>query len=287
MAKYLIVNADDFGLSPGINAGIIEGFRDGIVTSATLLVNAPAFPEAVQLAQVHPGLGVGIHLNVVRGPAVLPPRAIPTLVDAIGRFRRRPVALVWGLLWQRVALEDLRHEWAAQLERALEAGLRPTHVDSEKHVHMYPPLFTLAVEVAAQYGIRAIRWAGERLRVCAFTRWNTQPSKALLVTLCARRCRTRLAGGAVAANDHFHGMVDTGSLSSPVLRGILTRLEEGVTELMCHPGHLDPTLATGDAPLGPSALIASRAVELRALTAPTLRAEVQALGIRLIHYGDL
>lgn len=287
MAKCLIVNADDFGLSPAINAGIIAGFRDGILTSTTLLVNAPAAPEAVQLAQAHPGLGVGIHLNTVRGPAVLPPRAIPTLVNAAGRFQRGPLALVWDLLRRRVALADLRREWAAQLEQALEAGLRPTHLDSEKHVHMYPPLFTVVLALAAQYGIRAVRWVGEWPRLYTFVGWQRHPYKALLVSLCARRCRTSLARSAVVANDHFAGLVDTGALTGPALRGILTRLKDGVTEVMCHPGHLDPSLATASAPLGRSALIASRTVELRALTAPALREDLHALGIRLIHYGEL
>src|SRR6266851_10522683 len=86
MAKLLIVNADDFGLSSGINVGIIEGFKKGILTSASIMVNAPAFDEAVELAHAHPDLGIGVHLNVLRGKAVLPPDEIPSLVDANGRF---------------------------------------------------------------------------------------------------------------------------------------------------------------------------------------------------------
>src|SRR6266478_7944135 len=126
MAKLLIVNADDFGLSPGINAGIIEGFEKGIVTSASIMVNAPAFEQAVKLAHAHEGLGIGVHLNVLRGKAVLPPAEIPSLVDPAGRFLRTPISLVCGLLRKRVDLDHLSGEFLSQIKRALEAGLRLT-----------------------------------------------------------------------------------------------------------------------------------------------------------------
>src|SRR5918911_4514999 len=104
MAKLLVVNADDFGLSPGINAGIIEGFEKGILTSASIMVNAPAFEEAVELAQAHEGLGIGVHLNVLRGKALLPPTEISSVVDADGLFLRSPITLCCDILRKRVDL---------------------------------------------------------------------------------------------------------------------------------------------------------------------------------------
>ncbi len=157
MAKLLVVNADDFGLSSGINAGIVEGYEKGVLTSASIMVNAPAFDEAVELAHAHQGLGIGVHLNVLRGKAVLPPTEIPSLVDANGRFLRNPISLCCGVLAKRVDLDQLSSEFSAQIERAFEAGLRLTHVNSEKHVHMYPPIFARVVKLAERYGIRAVR----------------------------------------------------------------------------------------------------------------------------------
>lgn len=287
MAKALIVNADDFGLSPSINAGIIEGFQHGLLTSASIMVNAPAFAEAVQLAQAHAGLGIGIHLNVVRGKAVLPPAEIPSLVDPAGRFVRTPVALCCALLRKRVDLDHLSREFSAQIRRALEAGLRPTHLDSEKHVHMYPPIFARVVQLAEAYGIRAVRWTGQYPRARTLICGHQQSYKALVVSLCARLCRKHLAGRAVRSNDYFYGLVETGALTADVFRDCLQRLQDGVTEVMCHPGYLDTELPEVFETMGRSALVTSRAVELQALTDPTLREYIDAVGVRLIHYGDL
>jgi len=287
MAKLLIVNADDFGLSPGINAGIIEGFQNGILTSASIMVNAPAFEEAVKLAHAHDGLGIGIHLNVVRGKAVLPPAEIPSLVDPTGRFVRTPIALCFDLLRKRVNLDHLSREFSAQIQRAFEAGLRPTHMDSEKHVHMYPPIFARVVKLAEEYGIRAVRWTGQYPRARTLIRWNQQSYKALLVSLCARLCRKQLKGRAVMSNDYFYGLVETGSLTAEVFRGFLLRLQDGVTEIMCHPGYLDKDLPEVFQTMGSSSLVTSRVLELQALIDPTLREYIDAVGVRLIHYGGL
>src|SRR6266404_106856 len=202
MAKLLIVNADDFGLSPGINAGIIEGFENGILTSASIMVNAPAFEEAVKLAHAHKGLGIGVHLNVLRGKAVLPPAEIPSLVDSAGRFLRSPISLVCGLLRKRVDLDHLSREFSAQIRRALDAGLRPTHVNSEQHVHMYPPIFARVVQLAQENGIRAVRWTGQYPRFGSLLRWSRRSYKDLLVNLCASLCRKQLKGRAVRSNDY-------------------------------------------------------------------------------------
>ena len=287
MAKLLVVNADDFGLSPGINAGIVEGYEKGVLTSASIMVNAPAFDEAVELAHAHQGLGIGVHLNVLRGKAVLPPTEIPSLVDANGRFLRNPISLCCGVLAKRVDLDQLSSEFSAQIERAFEAGLRLTHVNSEKHVHMYPPIFARVVKLAERYGIRAVRWTGQYPRARDLIRWNRRSYKDLLVGLCAKLCRRRLAGTAVISNDYFYGLIETGSLTAEVFKGILPRLEDGVTEVMCHPGYIGPDLQEAFQTMGTSSLVASRALELQTLTDPTLRADIDAVRVRLIHYGDI
>jgi hopanoid biosynthesis associated protein HpnK len=287
MAKLLIVNADDFGLSPGINAGIIEGFEKGILTSASIMVNAPAFEEAVKLAHAHEGLGIGVHLNVVRGKAVVSATEIPSLVDAAGRFLRSPMSLCCDLLRNRVDLNQLSREFSGQIERAFKAGLRPTHLNSEQHVHMYPPIFARVIQLAENYGIRAVRWTGQYPRLGALIRWRRRSHKDLLVNLCARLCRKQLKGSAILSNDYFYGLLETGSLTTDVFRGILPQLRDGVTEIMCHPGYIGRDLEEAFQTMGDSSLVASRVLELQALTNPTLRAYVNAARVRLIHHGDI
>jgi len=287
MTKLLIVNADDFGLSPGINAGIIEGFEKGVLTSASIMVNAPAFEPAVQLAHAHDGLGIGVHLNVLRGKAVLPPAEIPSLVDPAGRFTRSPIALCRDVLRRRVDLDHLSSEFSAQIQRAFEAGLRPTHVNSEKHVHMYPPIFARVVKLAEKYGIRAVRWTGQYPGARSLIRWNGRAHKDILVSLCATLCRKYIDGSAVISNDYFYGLIETGSLTTEVFKGILPRLKEGVTEVMCHPGYVGQDLQEAFQTMGTSSLVTSRELELQTLTDPNLRADLDAVNARLIHYGDI
>jgi hopanoid biosynthesis associated protein HpnK len=287
MAKWLIVNADDFGLSPGVNAGIIEGFEKGILTSASIMVNAPAFEQAVELSHAHKGLGIGVHLNVLRGKAVLPPAEIPSLVDAAGRFLRNPIPLCCDILRKRVDLHHLSSEFSAQIERAFEAGLRLTHVNSEKHVHMYPPIFARVVKLAEKYGIRAVRWTGQYPSARTLIRWNRRSYKDLLVSLCAKLCRKHLEGSTVISNDYFYGLLETGSLTVEVFKGILPRLEDGVTEIMCHPGFVGQDLQEAFQTMGTSSLVTSRVLELQTITDPSLREDIDAVRARLIHYGDI
>ncbi len=257
MAKLLIVNADDFGLSPGINAGITEAFEKGILTSASIMVNAPAFEDAVKLAHAHEGLGIGVHLNVVRGKAILPPTEIPSLVDSVGRFLRTPV------------------------------GLCCDHVNSEQHVHMYPPIFARVLTLAETYRIKAVRWTGQYPRAADLIHWSRRSYKDLLVNACASLCRKQLDGRAVVSNDYFYGLMETGSLTTEVLRGILPQLKDGVTEIMCHPGYVGQDLQEAFQTMGMSSLVASRAMELQTLIDPSLRVLIRTLGVQLIHHGGI
>ena len=285
MAKLLIVNADDFGLSPGINGGIIEGFANGVLTSASIMVNAPAFDEAVKLAHAHPALGIGVHLNAVRGRALLPPGEIASLVDGAGRFQRGPIGLVCGLMRKRIDVDHLGREFSAQIERVFDAGLRPTHVNSEQHVHMYAPIFARVVKLAEKYGIRAVRWTGPYPR--ALVRWNRRLYKDLLVSLSATFCRKQLKGHAVTSNEYFYGLLETGALNVESFRRIVLQLKDGVSEIMCHPGYVGQDLQEAFQTMGPSPLVASRALELQALTSPAVRTLIDATGVRLTHYGGI
>ena len=152
---------------------------------------------------------------------------------------------------------------------------------------MYPPIFARAVKLAEKYGIRAVRWTRQYPGAQDLFRLNHRSYKDLLVSLCAKLCRKPLDGGAVIVNDYFYGLVETGSLTAEAFRAILPRLEDGVTEIMCHPGYVGPDLREAFETMGTSSLAASRALELQTITDPDLRASIDAVGARLIHYGDI
>ena len=158
--RLLIVNADDFGISEGVNRGIVDAHERGILTSTTLMANMPAFEHAVEMWREHPTLGVGVHLNLTSGNPVLPPDRIPALVSQSGRLL--PIGTVLRLLTlDRIPLDQVQAEFAAQIEQAIAAGLAPTHLDSHHHVHMHPRLHLTVIRLAQRYGIRAARATAE------------------------------------------------------------------------------------------------------------------------------
>jgi len=164
MPIYAILNGDDFGLSAGINRGIIEAHREGILTSASLMVVGEAFEEAVTLAHENARLSLGIHLTLVEGSPVLPPNQIPSLVTRDGRFVGSLGAFLTRWLTGRIRLQEVQRELEAQVEKALKGKLRVDKLDSHMHVHLLPGIFHLVLRLAKQYRIKAIRIPRERIR---------------------------------------------------------------------------------------------------------------------------
>lgn len=249
--RALIVNADDWNLTGGVSRGILEAHRQGIVTSTTALVNLP--PDEASLAELRaaPALGVGLHLNLTWGRPLSPPEAVPSLVDDEGHFRRDPRAVT-----ARAKPMEARQELEAQIE-AFETlfGRRPTHLDSHHHLHRYPPLEEVVLDLALT--------AGLPLR-------SQDPG-----------FRDQLRGLGVPTPDHFVGDVGAEPYwTVSRLLDTLAGLGEGVTELMCHPGRYDETLAWSR--YGPQ-----REAELAALADPEVRATAERLGIQLLHFGAL
>ena len=138
--RQLIVNADDFGFTRGVNAGIVRAFSAGILTSTTIMANGPAFEDAVELALTNPSLHVGCHLALVGGRPSAPPHAVPSLIDAAGDMPPTLTQLVVRLAAGRVRIADIEREFRAQIERVLGAGIKPSHLDTHKHTHIYPPV---------------------------------------------------------------------------------------------------------------------------------------------------
>src|SRR5260370_31131196 len=165
--KRLIVNADDFGWSEGVNRGIAEAYRSGIVTSATVLANGEAFDGAVRLARQERRLGVGVQLNLSDGAPLLPRWEVPSLVNEQGQFSGGPMKLVARMLAGKLRAAEVEAEWHAQIAKVKKAGIQPTHLDGHKHVHMLPALFPIALRLAKRHGIAAVRVSVEH-----FIGWN-------------------------------------------------------------------------------------------------------------------
>jgi len=280
VVKRLIVNADDYGRSPGVSRGILHAHRQGIVTSTTVMINQPGVEGQLAEALACPTLGVGLHLVFTAWRPVLPPERIPALVDEQGLF------LEQHTLWARaeaIPVDQLRAELTAQVERFLAlAGHLPDHLDCHHFVHLYPPFFQVYADLAAGYHL-PLRVPfppetdfAQAVKTLPFLEgFPHDLVRGMIVTDSALVRARRLAHP-----DHFIGtFFGRRALTTAHLIGLLETLPEGVTELMCHPGYHDP-------PLDSSTYRTEREIELALLTGPTVRERVADLGIELVTFAE-
>jgi hopanoid biosynthesis associated protein HpnK len=279
----VIVNADDFGFCAGVNEGIILAHREGILTSATLMANAPGFDQAVALARENPGLGVGVHLNIVRGRPVSDPSRIPSALGPDGRFWGSVYKIMRKHYARAIRPAEVEAEWRAQVEKVLRAGIVPTHLDSEKHMHAFPPYFRIALDVARDYDIRAVRFINERRLSLS----PAQSVKSLFIAACCRSMRKAVRDRGIMTVDRFHGISHSGRMTAARIRRILERAGPGVHEIMTHPGRLTEELLALEREFGSYYINNLREVELAALLDPDLKRVVRERGIRLISYGGM
>ena len=162
MLRQLVVNADDLGLTVGVNDGIFAAHDRGILTSASVFANAPATADAIRGVHHRPSLGVGVHLALVDGTPMLPPNRVPTLVEDDGRFRASWKPFIVACLRGRVSLEEVERELTAQIDRIRSEGIQLTHLDAHKHVHAFPPIFAIVARVAERFRIQVVRVPYER-----------------------------------------------------------------------------------------------------------------------------
>jgi predicted glycoside hydrolase/deacetylase ChbG (UPF0249 family) len=252
LARLLIVNADDFGRSLGVDDGIVRAHREGIVTSTTFITNAPSTGHAASLARATPSLDVGVHLVLTYAKPLSDPARIPSLVRDDGSFWR-PTELLARAIDRTEALT----EYGAQYTRARElTGREPTHVDTHHWVHDHPALSWAVCELARETGAAA--------------RTHTP----------AQRDEYRAKG--VRTTDHFtREFQHPGHIEVADLLALLSRVEEGVTELMCHPGEPDPEL------VATSAYARERPIELATLTDARVRDALERERISLTTFAEL
>ncbi len=284
MTRTLIVNGDDFGLTTGVNAGIVHAHRQGILTSASLFANAGATGAAIRIAQQTPSLGVGVHVTLVDGRPMLPASTVPTLAPG-GAFRSSPRALFAGLALGRVDLREVEREAAAQIEFLLDAGLTLTHLDTHKHVHAYQPVFYVIARLAVRYRIDVVRLPSEDLASARRARLGAVETARLMAEEAvlgrwSRVNRRRLDEAGLSPAPRFVGRALTGALTLNRFRAIVGALPDGVTELMVHPGYVDADL---DAIR--TRLRASRAAEVDVLIDPQAFEALARAGITLARHG--
>jgi predicted glycoside hydrolase/deacetylase ChbG (UPF0249 family) len=244
--RSLVVNADDLGLTVGVNNGIFDAHDRGVLTSTSVFANAAATGDALARALRRPSLGVGCHLTLVDGRPTLAPARVPSLIEGDGRFRRSWKPFIVSCLLGRVSLPEVEQELAAQIDRVRSAGLTLTHLDAHQHVHAYPPIFAIVTRLAERFRIPVVR--------VPFERWPTVSSNGPQQRTVRRQALLnaamlpwawrdyRNAARAGIRTPRFIGRSHTGVLSADALGAMLRALPPGVTELMVHPGYVDETL---------------------------------------------
>ena len=276
----LIVNADDFGLTAGVNRAIIELHAAEVLTSATLMAQAPATEQAVEMARAMPTLGVGCHVVLVDGAPVLEPTALRTLVNqetgslypTLGSFLKR-------LLTGRIRPKEIETEAAAQIALLQSYGLRLTHVDTHKHTHMFPSVLRPLLRAARAAGIHSVRNPFEPLWSLDVTP-NAPDMRRLQVTLLRRfepKFRSIVAEEGFTTTDGAIGVLATGTIDIATVRAMMLAMPEGTFELVSHPGYKDADLERAN-----TRLLASRELERNALMAIK-----EFRGVNLVSFAEI
>ena len=274
------MNADDFGLTPGVNRAIVELHQAGVLTSTTLMANASATGNAIELARSHPSLGVGCHVVLVDGAPVLSPRDIPTLIDRkTGRFPVSLTAFLARVFTGRIRTAEIEAEAAAQIARLRGAGMRLTHVDTHKHTHMFPPVLAAVLRAARKAGIGAVRNPFEPEWAVRAT--PRAPLARVAEVFALRRLspffRRLIAKEDMATADGTIAVAGTGVLNAATVRSLLAQIPEGTWELVTHPGYNDADLAR----------VRTRLRESREIERQALQAVREFPAVDLISFADL
>lgn len=278
--KSLIVNADDFGLTAGVNRAIVDLNKRNVLTSATLMAEAGATDAAVSLALNSPRLGVGCHVVLVDGQPVLPVTEIPTLVDRhTGRFRPTLGRFVRDLFLGRIRASEIEAEAGAQMKRLKALGIELTHIDTHKHTHIFPRVLAPLLRAAKHHQIHAIRnpfepaWSLSATPAAPIMR-RTQVQ---ILSRYQAIFRTLVANSALLTTDGAIGVLATGTLDPATLTSLLRAMPHGAWELVTHPGYNDAELAHAG-----TRLLASREIEHTALSSAAFPPDIE-----LIHFGNL
>lgn len=281
------MNADDLGLTSGVNRAIVRAHADGVVTSATVMANGSAFCEVKELTKQCPNLSIGCHVVLIDGEPVLPSAEIPSLTQS-GRFRNGLKVFAARALAGRLESTEIAAEATAQIRRVQAAGAFVSHFDTHKHTHIFPKVFRPLLLAAAECGVRAVRnpfGPSIPLRLFDLVRqpnlWTRWAEVRVLGTFAGKFQKAIQREGFVTT-DGILGIEITGTMNEMLFTAVATSVPEGTWEFVCHPGHNDSDLQTVS-----TRLRESREFELRVLTSPRTREILAQQGVELISYLDL
>jgi predicted glycoside hydrolase/deacetylase ChbG (UPF0249 family) len=284
--RRLIINADDFGLTAGVNRAIVEAHSHGIVTSTTLMANVPGFDDAVRQAVLCPKMGVGCHVVLVDGSPLLGGSRASTLIDAHRtkgtRFRESLGRFAANVLLGRLDADEIEAEATAQIRKLQSAGIAVSHFDTHKHTHMLPAVLRPLLRAAKACGINAVR---NPFTPCLPIRMAPSAWKRCLEVRVLHRLagafRRTIGGHDMLTPDGTFGVAATGTLSLALFQRIVEHIPEGTWEFVCHPGYHD-----GELDQIRTRLRESRATELKILTSAPAREALARRGVELISYRD-
>ena len=284
--RRLIVNADDFGLTRGVNRAIGEAHERGIVTSTTLMACGAQFGDAVKRAHTFPKLSVGCHVVLVDGIPVgekqeSSPHTRSGLIEGSGKFRQSILSFAWRAVAGQLDAAEIEQEITAQIHKLQSAGIAISHLDSHKHTHMFPVVLNALLRAAKNCGVRAIRNPFEPL-VLARTRHRKRQFQLRILRRYQGRFREAIARSGVVTTDGCVGIVATGGLTVESFTELIRGLPEGTWEFVSHPGYNDAELDQVA-----TRLRRSREVELGIMTSPEIKELLKTEKIQLISYGDL
>ena len=278
--KQLIICGDDFGLDPAVNQAVEEAHRRGVLSTASLMVGAPAAADAAARARRLPELRVGLHLVAVDGRPASPPAAVAALVGADGEFDRSMARAGVRFFVSPRARHQLAAEIRAQFEAFAATGLALDHVNAHKHMHLHPTVAALVVEIGRDYGMKAMRVPDEPVGALRAA-FPQERYRAPLYRPWALRLRRRLRRAGLTVNDHLFGLAWSGGMTEERVMRLLPHLPEGVSEIYFHPAVERAAALTAAMP------DYRHQDELAALLSLGLKARIEELGIRRVTYSEL
>lgn len=284
--KRLIINADDFGLTGGVNRGISEAHENGILTSATLMANGAGFEDAVQISRTTPRLSIGCHVVLVDGSSLLNPARVPSLIQTESlKFRQGLSKFAILSLGVRLNADEIEAEATAQIRKLQSAGIAVSHIDTHKHTHIFPNVLRPLLRAAKACGVRAVRNPFESVRMSLLAEqpslWKRLVQVKLLRTF-AKTFHQSVRHAGMVSPDGALGIAATGALNEELFRRLIENLPDGTWEFVSHPGYNDAELQT----VG-TRLRESRVQELNILTSVAVRDILVNNNIELISYRDL
>ena len=267
--KRLIVNADDFGYSDEVNKGIIESHLNGIVTSTSIIVNMPGFKSAVKLAKANPSLDTGIHLNLTEGT----PLSQSTLAVK-GKFSGSYL----NFILNKYPDEEIEAELEAQILKLREAGIKISHIDGHQHIHLFPKVFKIIVNLAKKHKIKFVRIPDEKIllnKILLGSILDGQLIKNLVLSVLSLNKKKILKDNGLKTTDNFYGILNANQSTFTKLASVIKNIENGTSELICHPGNENYNNYL------------NRIREKKILTHPTTKELIKSSNIKLTNFKSL